>query len=517
MAQDAPAALAALQAATEALRQAPQPTPAQIEAWLAVCRDAMRGGLSDQALPLLEQLAARRPGDARIFTLIGHASRVEQKMERAQRAFDKACELSPEDPSVLSDLAQCEFELGRAAAALFGRAMQLSPGRLDLCRSQAAALVAEGRAPEAIARLQSLLSAHPGWIDGHKSLASFLWLEGRRDLYTDGLERACQREPQNAALWITWFQLVAQTRDWPTALAILDRAERHLGDTPGLKVSRLFVASESDDDAMSEKLLTETRQIAGDVVSLCRIRHLIRKGRPEAAEAEITPRLTGPVAPLYWPYASIVWRMQGDDRAVWLDRCDDIPKLAEADLSKDELDELAATLRGLHTARAPYPEQSVRGGTQTDRSVLLRHEPILNRTREALLSVIRDFIADLPPVDPRHPLLSAPRNHLLIEGSWSVRLEGQGYNVPHTHPRGWLSTAFYVTTPEPAEMGPAPAGHLALGAPPVELNCGLGALKSFAPRPGRLAIFPSTLWHGTVPFEAGERMVIAFDIRRPDR
>ncbi|WP_373475225.1 putative 2OG-Fe(II) oxygenase [Sphingorhabdus sp.] len=33
--------------------------------------------------------------------------------------------------------------------------------------------------------------------------------------------------------------------------------------------------------------------------------------------------------------------------------------------------------------------------------------------------------------------------------------------------------------------------------------------------PGRLVLFPSTMWHSTIPFAAGERLTIAFEIRRP--
>jgi hypothetical protein len=104
---------------------------------------------------------------------------------------------------------------------------------------------------------------------------------------------------------------------------------------------------------------------------------------------------------------------------------------------------------------------------------------------------------------------------LLIEGSWSVRLSAQGYNVPHTHAMGWLSTAFYVDLPPAGQMGPAPAGHIAFGAPPPELGLPLKPYRTIAPAPGRLAVFPSTMWHGTVPFDDGERLVIAFDIKRP--
>jgi hypothetical protein len=32
------------------------------------------------------------------------------------------------------------------------------------------------------------------------------------------------------------------------------------------------------------------------------------------------------------------------------------------------------------------------------------------------------------------------------------------------------------------------------------------------PKPGRLVLFPSYMWHATRPFRAGERITVAFDI-----
>ena len=517
MSQASDALAQALRASYAACAATPDLHAGQVENGLNICQDSLRAGQAHLALPLLQLLAQRGVSRPRLFSLLGHGLRLEQRLLEAREAFAKAKAMVPDDIGALTDLAQIQFELGLPAAELFGEAVNRSGGRLDLIRRYAAALVAEGRAEDALATLKDSLVAHPEWLDGHKSLASFLWLEGEGANSADSLAEACQKLPNRPELWMTWFQLVAQARNWAKARAILDEAEVRLGATPALMVARLFLATESMDQAESVKWLAATRHISGDGVSLCRIRHAIRLGDFEAAEREISPRLQGPSAALFWPYASIVWRLMGDDRAEWLDRPNLLPATRDAGLSNADLQNLAETLRALHIAQRPYPEQSVRGGTQTDRSVLLRHEPILVKTRQALMEVLADYVSHLPPPEPDHPLLSAPRGNLAIEGSWSVRLSRQGYNVPHTHPKGWLSTAFYVSIPKPDEMGPAPAGFLALGTPPVELATGLGAMRHIAPAPGRLAIFPSTLWHSTEPFDDGERLVIAFDVRRPER
>jgi tetratricopeptide (TPR) repeat protein len=492
-----------------------QPEAEFVAGSLETCRQAMAQGRAAFAIPLLQALAKRLPQDARVLQRLGYALHLEQRLIEADEAFSKAIEITPQETGSRFGLAQMRFELGRPAAALFKQAAQSQPDNLEMVRNQAAALATEGDILSAEQLLTSTLTMHPDWLDGHKVLATLRWTSGDRAHFADSYAAACKTQPRNAALWLAWFSNLAQTRNWPAAQTILDAAEQQLGTTPAITVARLFIASESGDDHAATTLFDQTRHIQGEVINLCRIRYLLRQRRPQEAQEIALSLITGPSAALFWPYLSVIWRLTKDERALWLDNPEAFIQHCDVGMSQAELDELASVLRTLHTAQAPYIEQSVRGGTQTDRSVLLRHEPILQLARQRLLAAIRAYIAELPAADHGHPLLGVPRNHLLIEGSWSVRLLQQGYNVPHTHPMGWLSTAFYVSLPAPAQLGPAPAGHIEFGTPPTELGLELPPYRHIEPRAGRLAIFPSTMWHGTVPFNDGERLVIAFDIRRP--
>ncbi len=42
---------------------------------------------------------------------------------------------------------------------------------------------------------------------------------------------------------------------------------------------------------------------------------------------------------------------------------------------------------------------------------------------------------------------------------------------------------------------------------------GLPAYDSTQAQAGHLVLFPSTMWHGTTLFVAGERLTVAFDVR----
>lgn len=441
--------------------------------------------------------------------------RAGQHMIEADRAIAQARVLAPGDPLIAFLHAQSRYELGFPAAALFAEVCRLWPDNLDAVRNQALAKASEGDSAAAIALLRDRLRAQPGWAEGHRVLAAIAWVNGDRAGYDASFAAAVQAEPANPAIWLGWFAAVAQMRDWPRARQVLTGAEAALGESRALTEARLFLASESGDAAETERLLTLTADWPQPFVRIAAIRHALRSGVPERALAIALPMAqrepASVLAGQVWPYVSTCWRLLGDPRAAWLDGAPPFVADSAVGLSAAELAELAALLRGLHAAQLPYPEQSVRGGTQTDRSVLLRHEPILARTREALLAAMTDYVAGLPPHDPAHPLLSRPRDRVLIGGSWSVRLQAGGFNVAHSHPRGWISSAFYVDLPDAAAMGEAPAGHFHYGAPPAELGLELQPYATIPPRAGHLVLFPATLWHGTVPFAGGERLNIAFD------
>jgi uncharacterized protein (TIGR02466 family) len=93
-----------------------------------------------------------------------------------------------------------------------------------------------------------------------------------------------------------------------------------------------------------------------------------------------------------------------------------------------------------------------------------------------------------------------------------VRLRPGGFHRDHFHPEGWLSSAFYVETPDAALDTKDKQGWIRFGQPPFITNPPLPPDHFVRPKPGRLVLFPSYMWHGTVPFATEEaRMTVAFD------
>jgi hypothetical protein len=93
-----------------------------------------------------------------------------------------------------------------------------------------------------------------------------------------------------------------------------------------------------------------------------------------------------------------------------------------------------------------------------------------------------------------------------------VRLRDAGYHASHVHPRGWISSAFYVDLPDGMAGAATPDGCLAFGEPGIVTAPPLHAQHTVRPEPGMLALFPSYTWHGTVPFRGDRaRLTVAFD------
>ena len=433
-----------------------------------------------------------------------------QRMEEALQAVEKAARIAPNDPRAAAGLAQLNFETWRPAAALFEKAAHLAPQNFDLVRNHSLALAAEGDITAGVRKLEDALSAAPFWVDGHRTLAA-MRVTGALDGAVDAsYAAACGLSGAPLALWMSWFQQNATMKRWDGARRVLEGAKGAFPASRTLAMAALYLDSESGAGGDLNARFREFSALSDPGVDLCEIRYRLRQSEPEAAAAIAQRHVGRPEARAFWPYLSLCWRLTGDARALWLDGDPLYVATVDSGMSASELAALAAFLRGLHRMKAPYPEQSVRGGTQTDRQLLFHHDRRIQDLRARMTAAVRRHAAALPAMDSAHPLLSQRRDVVHFSGSWSVRLQDAGFHAPHTHVLGWLSSALYVSLPP--DMGPAPAGHLSLGAPPPELGLPLAPCRRIDPKPGSLALFPSTMWHSTEPFSSGERLTVAFDI-----
>lgn len=173
--------------------------------------------------------------------------------------------------------------------------------------------------------------------------------------------------------------------------------------------------------------------------------------------------------------------------------------------------ELNAWLDRVHPNTREYLNQSLRGGTQTADQLFGRGHAPVEKIRARIDEAVARYIAGLK-ADEKHPFLSRRAHDFRYTGSWSSRLRDCGFHVNHIHPQGWISSCYYVAVPKAVEDEKERQGWIKFGEPTFNVALKEPIRRAIKPRPGRLVLFPSYMWHGTVPFhDAQARTTIAFD------
>jgi uncharacterized protein (TIGR02466 family) len=476
-------------------------TRAAFEAGLA----ALDTGDEDAALPLVEAALRITPGDARLWQVKALLHRSIAEMNLATAAFDRAAAIAPRDASIALGRAHTALEAGQPAVARFTAALALAKDRKAVLPGLAAARLADVGAQPAIAGLIAELRNDPLWLEGHWLLARMRWQAQDHQGFMNGIDVAQATLPRHPGLWQVRVFTLMQANRHADALEAITNARRALMDDAAFAFEAAACLSESGQAAAADRALAALPLPADARTAVVHLRHALRTGRAEAAARMALAFREAAEGHLVIPYLSLAWRLLDDPRCAGLD---DIERLVGVyDLTGDvPLASLAARLRALHVVAGAPLEQSVRGGTQTDSAVLSRTEPEFIALRAAIDKAVRSHVATIMPE------AKVANRRVRLTGSWSVRLTASGHHSNHVHPAGWFSSAFYAVLPDAEARGGSNAGWLALGAPPVELGLDLKAQRFIEPRVGQLVLFPSTMWHGTVPFAGGERISVAFDV-----
>jgi hypothetical protein len=212
------------------------------------------------------------------------------------------------------------------------------------------------------------------------------------------------------------------------------------------------------------------------------------------------------------------WRILDDARDENLNRYDTLVQSFELEAPagfsrmEDFNAELNAWLDRMHPQTREHLNQSLRGGTQTPDQLFGAGHDLVERLKARIDEAMARYIAALGD-DTRHPFLSRRTRDVRYAGSWSSRLRDCGFHVNHIHPQGWISSCYYVAVPEVVTDQAQRQGWIKFGEPSFDIALKDPIRRAIQPVPGRLVLFPSYMWHGTVPFHDRQpRTTIAFDI-----
>ncbi|WP_395648121.1 tetratricopeptide repeat protein [Terricaulis sp.] len=536
--------------AEKTLRSAIRATPNEARLHFALGELVQRMGYAGHAADSFAEALRLNPGLSNVRRAFARASLDAGRVETAEAAARRL--IADTDSSdawdILASALRAQDRLDEALAA-GEEAMKRAPGQNPPKHNRAVTLTRLGRNEEALTTFDALVAARVEapmlWLnrgvallnltrlqeaedvfaDGVKrwpfdlglqnALANTRWMRGHGEAFTRDYEAAIRKQPEALPLVLGCADLVRRAGFGAKAETMLRDALKLMPEAPPLLSSLGVMLDELDRTAEALPLLERAIARAPQATDI-RANYasaLMRLGRGDQALKEIQPaRIAEPLNQAWICYETMALRQIGDPRYHVL--CDydlmvrpfDLPVPPGYANIEAFNEALIASLNALHVLETHPLDQSLRHGSQTTRSLIYVADPVIQAYLKALDGPIRAYM-DLMR-DPDHPWSGRKTGNYRLSGSWSVKLKGGGFHINHLHPAGWISSAYYVYLPPAVHEGQQ--GWIKFGEPRWPTP-GCTIEKVIQPRAGRLVLFPSYMWHGTIPFEAGERMTAPFD------
>ena len=436
-------------------------------------------GLLDKAIAGYRQALILRPDFAEAHNNLGNALYAGGDLDNAIISYQGALDVFPDFADAHKNLGNVHFANGAfdAAAASYRRALEIEPDNAEFHNSLGLVFERKGEPGSAIPCFQQALKCYPGLAEAHINL---------------GNAYSAMNETENA---------VASYR---AAQAMLpDNAAAHAKIAAGFKKLGRF------EDALHSSDLLDTPNARADSL-LC----LSTLGRYEAfyqrvRENHEPDRTNLKVAAIC---AFVSSRTGQEDPHPFCPQPLEFVKVGHLRDHVEDVDpfmaNLAADLRLVPAVWDPL-SRTTHHGFQTHGNLFARPEKNIALLEQVIKSEIEAYFARFKTANCL--LVDMwPKEHRLT--GWSVRLQKGGYQSPHIHPAGWLSGVIYL---ELVDSDNRNEGAIEFGLRGEDFPAAIedDPVLLHYPEKGEIVLFPSSLYHRTIPIRnEGERLIVSFDL-----
>jgi tetratricopeptide (TPR) repeat protein len=242
------------EAAVKALEKAIELNPQWLSPYAQLGGYYEKRGEMDKAVAIAREAIEAQPGDWGMHAALANLlekSRQPEQAERVYRDFIAAHEGQAEAGMARVKLEEFLTRSGRAdeGRAVAEAAAAKNPNDRGARLQQARMAIADKKAPEAIAALQSVLKEQPDSADALTLLAAAYQLDGKNEQVRDSLEKAVRAKPADLGVRKNLVQFLVQQKDLPAALAQADdfiKAKPDSLDALNLKADVLVIDKQQE-------------------------------------------------------------------------------------------------------------------------------------------------------------------------------------------------------------------------------------------------------------------------------
>ena len=369
-----------------------------------------------------------------------------------------------------------------AAEGLLKKALDLAPSDPDVHHFLGITAYRSGRFDVAASRLAEAIRLAPSYAEAHNNLGIIL-LEGRQlDKALARFECAIQLKPNYAAAYANLGNVRRELGELDAAIGSYRRA---IEINRNHKEAHYWLAGA----LISKGDFVAVRQICLDCLKI------------------------DPLCQHALAYSSIAAVGLADEELYDFSKMITKTEVSVLDLAGFN-EFLIADIRAHPTLKWEPYDRVTRGGWVTG-DLLTAPTSSIEQLEGALRSSIDEYVKSLP-FKRGHPFFgTAPTNYRLTLIA-SILQDG-GRHPSHVHEGAWLSGVYYLQIPPTINANDEMhLGWLEFGRPNVSLPEGLELpISRIAPAVGAVVMFPSYMFHNTVPYVGpGERIGVAFDAYR---
>jgi Tfp pilus assembly protein PilF len=460
------------------------------------------------------------PADAEAWEILALALAGSGRSEEAESAHRRAIALDPENEIAHHNLGALLVQLERPEAMEeLETARKLGADGYETAYNRGHAALNAGDLDEAEKSFARAVEVQPLNREAQSTLARVRFMRGD-PAFVRSLVTAVKANRENFPLQLLLGELLWRAgRVSDAEVLVRDLVKRKPTPASQSTLAAILFDQGRLQEAEAHALEAAAARPEEQAVLINVLTILLARGRAEEALPFVHAQLARhPDGQIWLAFEAIASRMLGTDRYQTLYDYDRFVRVFDlepppgwssmAEFNRD----LAAALHQRHHFSNRPLDQTLRNGTQTSRSLLTDPDPAIRAILQAFEAPIEEYRRSLAvPAD--HPLARANTGASRFTGAWSVLLKRNGFHVNHIHPEGMLSSAYYVEVPQETEDPALKSGWIKFGEPRYHV-AGLMAERYVQPRPGRLVLFPSYMWHGTNPiYGADPRLCIAFDMR----
>jgi len=437
-------------------------------------------GQLEAAVKSYERALTIKPDYAKAHFNLGNTFQELGQLDAAVQSYQEALGINPNYVEVQFNLGNAFKGLGQVKGAVksFKQALAIKPDYAEVHNNLGAIRQEQGHMSEAVKCYEQALAIKPNYVDAHYNLGSAFKDLGQVDKAIKNFEKILEVNPSDAGINYELAELYRQTKEFRQAINFYQ-----ISQYKDWEESMLLCLYRLEDYEEFKKHLNNIIAKKKSTVLLGVLSTHYSQNFDVDNPCNFCPN----------PQDFILHTQ--------------VPELLEnkGHFMKELLHDI------VNIDMEPRAQGRLAFGVQSSGNLLTREEKSFQKLSVIIKQLISKYYKFYKDRD--NDLIKFFPKKITFSSSWFVKMQKGGHLNSHIHEKGWISGAVYLSMPKQKKKSHEGAIELSIDGDDYPKRHDRFEKKIIQVNEGDIILFPSSVFHRTIPFDADEeRICIAFDL-----